>query len=117
MSIVAVKTSGYPIPISREMAIDAGLIQPTPEEHAERERRAAEYRRRAAEDAAKLEAARTVLAELTDPLARAVLDLHAEDEHGECAGCDYSGYEAESPDWPCRTVDVVAARFGVELGG
>lgn len=24
-----------------------------------------------------------------------------------CQGCDYGGYEAEPPDWPCRTVRLV----------
>lgn len=39
-----------------------------------------------------------------------VRDLHApvDDEYSlRCAGCDYDGYEAEAPAWPCRTADLV----------
>lgn len=103
------------VPISREMAIDAGLVEPTIEERAELDRQAGEYVRRATVREVKLDAARHLLAGLTDPLARDVLDLHSEDDHGECEGCDYSGYEGEPPSWPCRTVEAVASRFGVEI--
>jgi hypothetical protein len=64
---------------------------------------------------AKLDAARQRLAALTDPLARAILDLHSEDERGECQGDDFDGYEAERPSWPCRTVEAVAEQNGIEL--
>jgi hypothetical protein len=33
----------------------------------------------------------------------------------ECRGCEFQGYEAESPDWPCETVTVVAGHLGAEL--
>jgi hypothetical protein len=110
-----VKRLACPIPVSREMLLDAGAVEPTAAEREQAERTAAEYRRREADRAAKLNAARTALAAITDPLTRAMLDLHAEDERGECAGCDFDGYEAESPDWPCRTIEAVAAHRGIDL--
>lgn len=72
---------------------------------------------------AQLDEARQALAALTDPLARAVLDLHHEQgmyrESGypwpTCDGCDMDGYEAEPPEWPCRTVQAVARHYGIAL--
>lgn len=112
---ISVKRSSYLVPFAREVAIDAGLIEPTPAERADRERSVEYWRRRAAEQATRLNAARHRLDGVTDPLSRAVLDLHSEDERGTCKGCDFDGYEAERPNWPCRTVEVVAAQYGIEL--
>jgi len=75
----------------------------------------AEYERRAAERAEILAAARERLAAITDPVARAVLDLHAPDDDGDCMGDDMEGYEAEQPTWPCRTVEAVAGHYGIRL--
>ncbi|MFJ1765050.1 hypothetical protein ACIOD2_32315 [Amycolatopsis sp. NPDC088138] len=36
-------------------------------------------------------------------LAQAVAELHSPDDRRECGGCDFDGYEAERPEWPCRT--------------
>jgi len=105
------------IPMSRELAIDYGLIEPTPEERAEAERSRAAYERRKAEQEARTAALRAALAAVTDPIARAVLDLHAEQDGvawTTCAGCDTDGYDAEAPPWPCRTVDAVAEALGIE---
>jgi hypothetical protein len=33
----------------------------------------------------------------------ALAQLHAPDERRECNGCDFDGWEAERPEWPCRT--------------
>jgi hypothetical protein len=104
------------VPVSREVAIEAGVVEPTPEERAEMDREAAESQRREAEREAKLAAARDQLAAITDPLARATLDLHHEDERGDCEGCDFAGYECEPPEWPCRTTVLVARHYGIDLG-
>jgi hypothetical protein len=101
--------------IPRGMALDMGVIEPTPAERVERERRAAEYERRAAARRAALDAARPRLAALADPLARAILDLHSENREGECVGCEFTGYEAEAPEWPCSTVEAVATHYGISL--
>lgn len=85
--------------------------EPSPEQLAA----LAEWKQRADERKAKLDAARQRLAALTNPLARAILDLHSEDERGECQGDDFDGYEAERPSWPCRTVEAVAEQNGIEL--
>lgn len=61
------------------------------------------------------EAAVPALVAITDPIAREVLDLHGPDERSACRGCDYSGWEAEPIDWPCRTVKTVAEIYGIEL--
>jgi hypothetical protein len=103
------------IPVARELLLNAGLIEPTEIEQAKAERASAEYQARAERRAAALAVAREQLAALTDPLARAVLDLHHEDDLHECAGCDYQGWEAEGPDWPCTTVRLVAKQYGITL--
>lgn len=108
---------GQAIPISREMALDMGLIEPTPDERAEMDRKAAEWRQRAAGRAAVLAAARHRLAQITDPLARRILDLHTEDACGECDGCDPGMYAESSAGWPCSTIDAIADHYGIPLGG
>lgn len=106
---------GAVIPMSRDMLLAAGVVEPTAEERAEMERSAADARRQAEARTEGLAAARERLAAITDPLARAVLDLHRENEHGECEGDDMDGYECEYPAWPCRTVESVAAHYGIPL--
>ena len=65
-----------------------------------------------------------LMASRPDGLAMAVLNLHHpvaaypwwhwvdgvpfEPRVWECGGCEFDGYEAEPPDWPCQTVGVVA---------
>lgn len=46
----------------------------------------------------------------------AVLDLHKPHIDGgyrECDGCDFTGYEAERPSYPCRTVTLLAEHYGL----
>lgn len=33
----------------------------------------------------------------------------------ECGGCEYSGAEADPPNWPCDTTGVIAQHFAVDL--
>lgn len=33
----------------------------------------------------------------------ALAALHAPDNRRDCEGCDFGGYDAEAPEWPCRT--------------
>lgn len=70
-----------------------------------------------------------LMAARPDKVALAVLDLHRpvatypwhhwvdgrpfEPRAWHCVGCDFEGYEAESPDWPCRTAELVAELAGV----
>lgn len=110
-----VKRYGAYVQIPRELLLDAGAIEPTPQERAEAERQREESKRRQAGRDAVLAAARRSLAALTDPLSRAVLDLHRENGRGDCEGDDMDGYDAEYPSWPCRTVEAVAAHHGIAL--
>ncbi|OLT24374.1 hypothetical protein BJF79_13610 [Actinomadura sp. CNU-125] len=110
-----VNKPGVIVPVSRELLLDHGLVEPTPVERAERERRAAEWRQRAEEHEARRAAAREALAAITAPVARIVLDLHVENPRGECGGDDMDGYDAEFPEWPCRTVEKVAAHYGISF--
>jgi hypothetical protein len=36
-----------------------------------------------------------------------VRELHIPWDDLTCKGCDYGGYEAEDPAWPCRTAAIV----------
>jgi hypothetical protein len=107
---------GHVVEVPCELLLDAGAVEPTEQERAEYERQAADSERRRAERAAVLAAAREQLAAIDDPLARAVLDLHCENERGECLGDDFDGVEGESPAWPCTTTVTVARHFGIDLG-
>lgn len=110
-----IKKIGHVIHISREMLLDEGLVEPTAGERATRERYAAEQDARIEAERRRRAEAFARLADLDDRVARAVLELHRADERGECRGCDVAGYEAEQPDWPCRTVETVAALFEISL--
>jgi hypothetical protein len=94
-----------------EMAIDI-LTKPTP---AESERLAAGWRRREADRRERVMIAHERLAEVTDPVARAVLDLHRENGRGQCEGDEFGGWDGERPDWPCDTVRAVAKAVGIEM--
>lgn len=113
-----IKRSSYTLPISREPAIEHGLVEPTSEEAAKIERDHAESERRAVERKIRMDAARAQLAAITEEPARTILDLHREDQsHGwsACAGCEYGGYEGEPPDWPCTTVVTTAKHYGIGI--
>lgn len=52
---------------------------------------------------------------------RAVVELHAPVREGRvfayytCSGCDNGSYAIDSPDWPCSTVQAVAAALGLTV--
>lgn len=52
---------------------------------------------------------------VTDPVARAVLDLHKANSQGECNGCECDGYEFDYPAWPCATTKTVATALGIAV--
>lgn len=35
----------------------------------------------------------------------------------QCLGDEFGGYDAEAPDWPCPTIEIIALHLGVEVGG
>ena len=108
------KIGGF-VTVSRHQMLDAGLVKPTAEEQREIDESRAEMER--------LKQAATVawpvfvaaLDAVTDPVARAVLDLHSADQRGECTGCEFDGWEAERPVWPCKTITTVAAAVGIAV--
>lgn len=102
------------VPVSRELGIEMGVIEPTAAERAELEREAVSANLAAAEHTARMRSFRRRLAAVTEQPARAVLDLHAEDDRSCCEGCDVDGYESWQPDWPCRTIEGIAKHYGIE---
>lgn len=104
--------------ISREMAVDMGLAEPTLEERAELETWSARYAERRFAAAERVPAAIRALDATDDPIARAVLDLHQRwSSYGsgwQCGGCD-QGCSCDSAEWPCSTVFLIAERLGVDL--
>lgn len=87
-----------------------GMFQPTPEEQAaSRARRVEAWR--------VYDHARGLLTAITSPAFALIVALHWPNdvERPVCAGCDIDGYEAEEPEWPCRTIRVVAAAEGIAL--
>jgi hypothetical protein len=91
------------------------------EELAAREARRLQREEAAARRNRARELFRAALAEITDPTARAVLDLHSElpgmAGWSDCEGCDFAGYDGDAPDWPCRTVRLIADRFHIKEEG
>jgi hypothetical protein len=108
VTALAPRKLGAYVQVSRELLLDAERTKPTPAERAE-------YERREAERKAALDVARTALDAITDQPARAVLDLHCENELGECTGDDADGYDWMYVDWPCRTVVTIAEHYGIAL--
>lgn len=117
--VIAVAKIGRSIPISRTYALEFGIVEPTEEEQAERDRQRAEVERRRATAAMIIPASIRRLDELDDPTARAVLDLHARrpryGTHWECAVCLDGGDMGDGITWPCSTVAAVAAVHGIDL--
>jgi hypothetical protein len=103
--------------ISREMAVDFGLVEATEAEKRERDAQMAAHQARKAEAQPRLRAALSKLDAL-EGIERAVLDLHTFERlsrYPTCEGCDFAGYEGDPPDWPCRTVELIAERHGIDV--
>jgi hypothetical protein len=103
---------GQEIPISRQMAIDAGIIEPTPEERVRQERDRAEWRAKVEADKPKYEAAvqaLRVLAASDDTHSLAARLLHIHENHGGV--CDAHGGEDYTM-WPCDVAQTIAQHYG-----
>lgn len=103
------------IQVSRDMLVGLGMVEPTPEEKAEQDRRMVRYKAWESKHAAQLAAMTRALDERGDRVTRLVLDLHSRTARDECSGCDYSGYESEPPEWPCRTIEALAHAHGIPM--
>jgi hypothetical protein len=110
-----VRKIGAVIPVSRQTLLDHGLVEPTEAERLKMEAWRAEYDQRRAAATAAWPTFVTQVAAIADPLARAVLNLHRSSDYGQCLGCEFGGYEAEPPSWPCETTATVAAAAGIEV--
>lgn len=92
--------------------------EPTEEDRARWARRSAErdreYAALLASHAPRVAAAEGVIRELLE-LHAPVTNGHNELppwNHATCDGCDMDGHDAEAPQWPCRTYDVLASWSG-----
>jgi hypothetical protein len=113
--LVTVTKYGSVIPVTRQMLVENGLVKPTPAEQREMDTRHVAYELRKQAATVALPVFVAALATVTDPVARAVLDLHKADGCGDCEGCDFGGYECEPPEWPCRTSTTIAAMLGIDV--
>lgn len=114
MSGLTVRKYGATIRMSREMLVGYGLAEATPEEQARIDVSRADMDRRRAAATEAWPGFVAALDAVTDPVARAVLDLHKLDD-GYCRGDEFGGYESEPPTWPCSTVDAVAEAVGIPV--
>lgn len=51
-----------------------------------------------------------------NPIVQKILDLHAEVDTSwrpHCEGCDADGYDADYPEWPCRTTLAITEALGI----
>lgn len=111
---LVVQKYGACIPVSRADLVWSGQVKPTEVEQREMDEWRASYdaRKQAATEAWPVFVA--ALGAVTDPVARVVLNIHW-NENGHCRGCEYGGYEAEPPAWPCGTTTSVAAAVGITV--
>ena len=103
----------YTLRISRELAIDYGLVEPTEKERTEREAWLAEYQRQSAQHTEEQVPAVAAYLALDDPIAK----LHAPDvSYGTvyCTGCDM-GCSCERANWPCSTATTWAHMHDIGL--
>ncbi|MDF1705031.1 MAG: hypothetical protein P1U38_09680 [Aeromicrobium sp.] len=105
------------VSISREMAVGMGFIEPNREERYERAVLHERWRRESAAREQRYAAGYSALLN-TDPITRAVLDLHAPVSYYSrlvCQGCDADGYDTEHPEWPCRTIETLAHAHHLDM--
>ena len=120
-----IKKIGGIVQISRELAMDEGIIPPTQQYLAKKEALRAKYESERDKASVLLRTALPLLDAIEDPIARLVLDLHQRaiypstfaNPYGYwlCFGCEIDGYEAEHPRWPCQTTEAIAKHYGIDL--
>jgi hypothetical protein len=109
-----VRKYGARVQVSRDTLVAFGLVEPTPEEKARLDAYRADYERRKQAATEAWPQFVAALDAVTDPVARAVLDLHKSQDKA-CRGCDGDGYDWEYPGWPCRTTTTVAEALGITV--
>lgn len=109
-----VRKYGATVPVTRDVLIDHGLLKPTAEEQARLDAWRVDYERRKQAATEAWPGFVEALAAITDPVGRAVLDMHRSDS-GWCAGCDGSDGYGEGAVWPCGTTEVVAKALGIPV--
>jgi hypothetical protein len=102
-----VRKYGAVIPVSNEVLFPRVRVM-TPEE----EQRMREHRAKVAVATKAWPVIVAALDAVSDPVARAVLDLHRNND-GWCAGCEGWDNCGESPSWPCGTTTTVAQALGI----
>lgn len=110
--------NSFSFAISRQMAVEEGLVEPTEAELEALRVRHAEFHATMRAEWAAYDVAVATYGDAVgglDPLVRDVLELHSQDDDGDCGGCDFGGWESEAPSWPCRTATLIAERVGLEL--
>lgn len=95
---------GHTITLSRGMALDLGLVDPTPQEAADQAERRAWARGWHAEQIQRRAEWFSAVRDAAGPVAAAMLDLHVPDELlDDCEGCTVDTYDGRVS-WPCATV-------------
>jgi hypothetical protein len=112
-AVTEVRKYGGTVLVSRQSLLDHGLVEPTDEERRERDAWHAAYEQRKQAATAAWPGFVAALDAVTDPVARAVLDLHRQ-ERGWCTGENGDTY-GEPEEWPCLTVLAVAATLGIDV--
>jgi hypothetical protein len=107
----------YRIAVSRDMAIDYGMILPTPEEIEERNKAGMIFHYAQQSKRVRALAALRALQKQAG-VTSLMIDLHSVDTDADynttCKGCG-AGYGEDEPDWPCRTVQVLAKYHDIDL--
>jgi hypothetical protein len=97
--------------LSRDMAILAGVVEPTPQERAgmaaDRERCRAERAARVVRQAEWF----STIHDAAGPVGAAMLALHVPDKYDDCKGCGFE--ELAGLAWPCATVLAGAEAVGL----
>ena len=114
MSEINPHKNAYAIRITREMALDYGMVEPTPEERAKRDAEREEFaRRKAALQARKGEILHALDRLADDPTLGHIVRHHMPDDDARryCRGCDM-GCSCEAAAWPCSTIALILDHHG-----
>lgn len=104
---------GHTLQVPRAMAVDFGLVEPTPQEAADMATSRAWARKWHADRIQRRAAWFSAVRDALYPDAVAMLDLHVPDELlDDCETCTVDPYDARVP-WPCATVLAAAQAVGV----
>lgn len=103
--------NSFQFSVSREQALDAGLVEPTVQEVADRAAQLAEFRIRHARRVEVSAGWFMAILDAAGPVGAAAVGLHTPSRYSDCEGCGFE--DLAGLPWPCATVLAAAEAAGL----